>query len=243
MCARNRRSSRRPAEAGTGWGDTTGAHATDARRPAGRRPTSVAEIRDAYAECADWMDRLDWLDRYLTGRYRREAFGSAEGCVLDVACGTGTNFPYLPTTVDFVGIDISPEMLSKAERRLDGLELDGAVRPMDARDLAFDDDAFDTVISSLSTRTFPDPIAALREMDRVRAPDGRILLFEHGRSDVGPIARFQTGAPTPTTRTPAVGGIRNRWNSSSRRGCRSARPGLERSGSSRSSRPGRLETP
>jgi ubiquinone/menaquinone biosynthesis C-methylase UbiE len=62
---------------------------------------------------------------------------------------------------------------------------------MDAQDLAFPDDSFDAVVSALSTCTFPDPVAALREMDRVCKPDGTIRLVEHGRSDVGPIARFQ----------------------------------------------------
>ncbi|SDR29907.1 Methyltransferase domain-containing protein [Natronobacterium texcoconense] len=152
---------------------------------------SLEEIREAYAECAPWMERLDWLDRRLTGRYRRELFGDASGQVLDVACGTGVNFPYLPSDVEVVGIDISPEMLARAQDRLEGLAVDGTVRRMDAQNLAFDDDSFDTVISSLSTCTFPEPVAALEEMDRVCKPGGQILLFEHGRSDVGPLARFQ----------------------------------------------------
>ena len=159
--------------------------------PAGDRHMSVEEIRDSYAKYADWMARFDRFDRLLTGRIRRRQFGDAEGRVLDVACGTGTNFRYLPPAVDFTGVDISPEMLAKAEDRLDRLGRDGTLRRMDAQDLAFDVDSFDTVISTLSTCTFPDPVAALREMERVCKPDGRILLVEHGRSDVGPIARFQ----------------------------------------------------
>lgn len=161
------------------------------RDPAGRRPMSIEEIRASYAECAPWIDRFDWLDRRLTGRYRRRLFGDAEGRVLDVACGTGVNFRYLPPTADLVGIDVSPEMLSKARDRLERLERDGTLREMDAQALEFDDDSFDTVISSLSTCTFPDPVAAIEEMDRVCKPTGRILLLEHGRSDVGPLARFQ----------------------------------------------------
>lgn len=155
------------------------------------RPMSVENIRESYAECADWMWRLDRIGRFLTGRFRRARFGDVDGRVLDVACGTGTNFPYLPSTVDLVGIDISPEMLGKARDRLDRLDVDGTVHEMDAQDLRFPDDHFDAVISALSTCTFPDPVIALREMSRVCKPDGRILLFEHGRSDVGPVARFQ----------------------------------------------------
>lgn len=155
------------------------------------RPMSVEEIRATYAEYADWMARFDRADRFLTGRYRRRQFATAEGRVLDVACGTGVNFRYLPETVELVGVDISPEMLANARRRLDELGRDGTVREMDAQELDFPDDEFDTVVSSLSTCTFPDPIAALREMGRVCKPSGRILLLEHGESDFEPFARFQ----------------------------------------------------
>jgi ubiquinone/menaquinone biosynthesis C-methylase UbiE len=152
---------------------------------------SNADIRSAYDEYADWVRRFEPLARLLTGRYRRHQFGDATGRVLDVACGTGTNFRYLPDGAEVVGVDISPAMLEAAGDRLDDLPIDGTLHEMDAANLAFDDDSFDTVISSLSTCTFPDPVAALREMARVCAPDGEIRLLEHGRSDVGVVARYQ----------------------------------------------------
>ncbi|TYL36736.1 methyltransferase type 11 [Natronococcus pandeyae] len=152
---------------------------------------STDEIRSVYAEKADWIHRMDWFDHRFTGRYRRQLFAAANGRVLDVACGTGPNFRYLPETVDLTGVDISPEMLAKARQRLEGLDLDGTLSEMDAQALEFPDDSFETVVSSLSTCTFPDPIEALEEMSRVCRPDGQILLLEHGRSDVEPIARLQ----------------------------------------------------
>jgi len=152
---------------------------------------SVADIRESYAEYADRMHRLEWIDRVVMGRYRQARFGDVDGRVLDVACGTGTNFRYLPETVDLVGIDISPEMLANAADQLTELPIDGTLREMDAQQLEFDDDSFDAVISALSTCTFPDPVAALEEMDRVCKPEGTIRLVEHGRSDVRPIAKYQ----------------------------------------------------
>lgn len=152
---------------------------------------SVSEIQSAYAEYADWIHRFDWFDRVVTGRYRRERFRDVEGKVLDVACGTGTNFRYLPETVDLIGIDISPEMLANADEQLAEVGRDGTLRVMDAQDLEFPDDSFDAVISALSTCTFPDPVAALREMERVCKPEGTIRLVEHGRSDAEPIGRYQ----------------------------------------------------
>jgi len=165
--------------------DAAGARATRAR------PDSLADVRETYAEQADRFDRMQWLNRRLTGGFRGRLFGRAEGRVLDVACGTGLNFQYLPDAASYVGVDLSPEMLAVARDGLGGRERVEGVHEMDAQSLAFDDDAFDTVVSSLSTCTFPDPVAALNEMARVCAPDGRVLLLEHGRSSVGPVARFQ----------------------------------------------------
>ena len=159
--------------------------------PASNRPMSIDEIRDTYADYAGRASRFEWIDRLVLGRYRRERFGDVDGKVMDVACGTGTNFRYLPASAEIVGIDVSPAMLAAAESQLDALGRDGTLREMDAQDLAFPDDSFDTVISSLSTCTFPDPVAALREMERVCKPSGSIRLVEHGRSDVGLLARFQ----------------------------------------------------
>jgi ubiquinone/menaquinone biosynthesis C-methylase UbiE len=159
--------------------------------PVGHRPMSVSDVAATYEEYADRLHRFEFADRLLVGRYRRRQFGDATGEVLDVACGTGTNFRYLPEDVDLVGIDVSPDVLAKAEETLDELDRDGTLREMDAQDLAFPDDSFDTVVSALSTCTFPDPVAALREMERVCRPDGEIRLLEHGKSDVGPLARYQ----------------------------------------------------
>ena len=52
-------------------------------------------------------------------------------------------------------------------------------------------ETFDTVVSSLSTCTFPDPVAALKQMARVCRPEGKVLLLEHGRSDREWFGRFQ----------------------------------------------------
>jgi len=78
-------------------------------------------------------------------------------------------------------------MLAVAENR----DRDADLYEMDAQNLAFPDNSFDTVISALSTCTFPNPVAALNEMARVCRPDGRILLLEHGESDASLLARYQ----------------------------------------------------
>ena len=161
------------------------------RRFAGSRPDSLGDVRETYADQADTFARMAPLDRLLLGRYRRRLFGRASGRVLDVACGVGTNARYVPETTDYVGVDLSPEMLKRAENRVERFRRGETLLDMDAQALAFPDDRFDTVVSSLTTCTFPDPVAALNEMGRVCVPDGRVLLLEHGRSSVEAVGRFQ----------------------------------------------------
>jgi ubiquinone/menaquinone biosynthesis C-methylase UbiE len=103
----------------------------------------------------------------------------------------GTNLQYLPDSVEYLGVDISQEMLRKAENQFDELEYGDTLLEMNAQALEFSDDSFDTVVSSLSTCTFPDPVSALQEMNRVCKPGGQVLLLEHGRSNVELIGRFQ----------------------------------------------------
>lgn len=160
----------------------------DSQARPGKDPEALRQI---YTDMAGRFERYEPLDRLFLGGARRRLFGQAAGRVLDVACGTGVNVPYLPPGVRVVGVDLSPAMAARARSRLADLDVDGEVRVGDAADLPFPDGHFDTVLSSLSTCTFPDPIAVLREMDRVCAADGRLLLLEHGRSSVGPIARVQ----------------------------------------------------
>jgi ubiquinone/menaquinone biosynthesis C-methylase UbiE len=110
---------------------------------------------------------------------------------MDVACGSGANFSALRTADHITAVDLSPGMLDIARRKAENLGLPLDLQVMDAQELDFADGSFDVVVSALSTCTFPDPVAALREMGRVVRPDGRILLLEHGRSSLGPLGRLQ----------------------------------------------------
>jgi ubiquinone/menaquinone biosynthesis C-methylase UbiE len=82
-------------------------------------------------------------------------------------------------------------MVAEARRRRRQLGIEVGLIVGDAQDMPFPDRSFDTVVSAMSTCTFPDYVAAFGEMRRVTKPGGRILLLEHGRSAAGWIARRQ----------------------------------------------------
>jgi ubiquinone/menaquinone biosynthesis C-methylase UbiE len=152
------------------------------------------EIRHKYAGYADLYDRMvdHWLMENLhLRRCRRRLLRQARGNVLEVAVGTGLNLRYYPPGCAITAIDLTPAMLNVARRRATTLNREVSFAVMDAEHLAFADHSFDTVASSLSTCTFPDPVQALREMARVCVPGGRILLLEHGRTSWAWAARRQ----------------------------------------------------
>jgi ubiquinone/menaquinone biosynthesis C-methylase UbiE len=105
--------------------------------------------------------------------------------------GTGKNLVYYPRDCRIIAVDVSREMLNVARKRAAQSSKNVSFLLMDAENLAFQDNSFDTVVSSLTTCTFPNPVAALQEMARVCRPEAQILLLEHGRSDREWLARFQ----------------------------------------------------
>ena len=151
------------------------------------------ELQRIYDGFAPVYRRETILVDYLLGlrKHRRALMQNASGKILDVACGTGENFPFFSPEDDITAVDLSPGMLSIAQDRADRLGLKIDFQVMDAEALKFPDSYFDVVISAMSTCTFPDPIRALQEMKRVVKDDGRILLLEHGRSRWDFIGRYQ----------------------------------------------------
>jgi methyltransferase OMS1 len=61
--------------------------------------------------------------------------------------------------------------------------------------LPFQSGEFDCVVSTFSLCVFQKPALALKEMVRVVKPDGKVLLLEHSRSNVAPLAWYQVIPP------------------------------------------------
>lgn len=153
---------------------------------------TTGEVRVLYDGMAGNWRLLGMVDSLLmVNRLRKKHFSTVTGDVLDVACGTGENFEHVEHCRSVTAFDLSPEMVDEARRRARQMRMDVTLMVGDAQQMPFPDHSFDTVISALSSCTFPDHVAAFMEMVRVTKPGGRILLLEHGRSSVGWIARRQ----------------------------------------------------
>jgi ubiquinone/menaquinone biosynthesis C-methylase UbiE len=149
----------------------------------------ISQKYDGFARWYDWVEGIP--DMLGVSRLRRRLLRRASGKILEVAAGTGKNLKFYPSDCRIIALDVSLEMLNLARKRATKLSMDISFVLGDAEVLPFRDKSFDTVVSSLTTCTFPNPVTALREMRRVCKPEGKILLLEHGRSDREWLARWQ----------------------------------------------------
>ncbi len=157
-----------------------------------RRYLTRQEISQKYDRFAQWYDVVEGVPDLLGIRkLRQRVLRQASGRVLEVAVGTGKNLRYYPRDCRIIAVDLSREMLAIAQKRAFRLQMNISFLLADAEALPFSDKSFDMVVSSLSTCTFPDPVAALAEMARVCRSDGKILLLEHGRSNREWLGRWQ----------------------------------------------------
>lgn len=96
--------------------------------------------------------------------------------ILDVGCGTGMTAAYLKETYKcpVSAIDNHPEMIKKAKKRFERLQLNIQIETGDAEQLAFSDDTFDLVLSE-SVTSFTKIDVTLKEYLRVLKPGGTLI--------------------------------------------------------------------
>jgi SAM-dependent methyltransferase len=105
--------------------------------------------------------------------------------LLDVACGPGLVVcAFAPYVREATGIDVTPAMLDRAGK----LAAEKGVanvfwRQGDVYSLPYDDASFTIVTTRFSVHHFVDPAAVLREMVRVCAPSGRIVVVDDYASE------------------------------------------------------------
>ena len=99
---------------------------------------------------------------------------------LDIGCGAGhTAFAVAPLVREVVACDVTEAMIEQTAKLANEKGITNlTVQMADAASLPFDDDRFDVVASRVAAHHFADIRAAVSEMARVLAPNGRLLIAD-----------------------------------------------------------------
>ena len=147
----------------------------------------TTSVRDAYRR---WAPIYDLTFGKIAEAGRKNAvqiINRRRGRVLEVGVGTGLSLPCYGSHLTITGIDLSPEMLAKADDKVDRHNLANVagLHEMDAGALAFPDESFDTVVAMYVMTVVPVPQRVMRELERVCAAGGEVILVNHFSEDEG----------------------------------------------------------
>lgn len=103
--------------------------------------------------------------------------------LLDLCTGTGDvaiEFAQACPDLQIVGLDLSEEMLKIAREKFTCLSLDHRIELIhgNALELPFTENSFEIATIAFGLRNLPDRAQGLREIYRVLAPSGRMLILE-----------------------------------------------------------------
>ncbi|WP_242928578.1 class I SAM-dependent methyltransferase [Pontibacter vulgaris] len=129
-----------------------------------------------------YLPIYDLIADKIFRKYRKRSVellnAKPDDTILILGAGTGLDLPYLQGYPNLTAIDITPGMISKLKQRAEKLGIPVQAHVMNGQQLDFAAYSFDAVIAHLILAVIPDPIACIKEVERVLKPEGTVMVFD-----------------------------------------------------------------
>jgi phosphatidylethanolamine/phosphatidyl-N-methylethanolamine N-methyltransferase len=160
-------------------------------RQSGGATAAVLDDAHIVAAYARWAPIYDPIFGVITAVAQRATVAVLnrlpDGRLLELGVGTGITLPRYRRGHRITGIDLSPDMLERARKRVArrGLANVEALHEMDAARLTMADGSFDAGVAMFVMTVVPEPQRVLSELIRVVRPGGRVVLVNHFSAEGG----------------------------------------------------------
>ncbi|MEK7650382.1 MAG: class I SAM-dependent methyltransferase [Patescibacteria group bacterium] len=133
-------------------------------------------------------------------RHRVDVVNEVSGVVLEIGFGSGLNLPYYTNTSKLYALDPSEGLYTLAQERIRNVSFSIEHLRASAESIPLPDNTLDSVVSTWSLCSIPNPEIALREIFRVLKPGGKFSFVEHGKSPKSFIFKIQNFLTPISTR-------------------------------------------
>ena len=166
------------------------------------------------------LKKGDSLNHQIYHFYKQKLFKDLKGIIVEVGPGSGINFSYLPSKIEWLGLEpneaFHETLFSLArEKGINARLLKG-----DAEHIPLPDSSADAVLCTLVLCSVPNPDLAIAEMKRILKPGGKLIFIEHVAAPSHSRLRFMQTFFNPLNRVLGDGCNCNRetWTSLERAG-------------------------
>ncbi|WP_162052716.1 class I SAM-dependent methyltransferase [Pontibacter pamirensis] len=129
-----------------------------------------------------YLPVYDFIADRIFRKYRQQSINLLHAkptdAILLLGAGTGLDLPCLQGYTNLTAIDITPGMIARLRERAQQLDLPVQAQVMDGQELQFADASFDAVLLHLILAVIPDPVACIKEVERVLKPGGTVMVFD-----------------------------------------------------------------
>lgn len=136
---------------------------------------------------------LDWTMASSTiNHYRKTLLKDVTGEVLEIGFGTGLNLAYYPEHIEnLTTVEVNAGMNQLARKRVEQAPFKVDSRVLNGDSLPFNDESFDSVVSTWTLCSIAKIDQALQELYRVLRGGGKFFFIEHGLSDNPKVQAWQ----------------------------------------------------
>lgn len=128
---------------------------------------------------AEWYDLLNSVVESKVIPYRLLTAGKSLGDTLEIGSGTGANLPYYVDSKSLTMLEPDIHMTKKLITRVKSSGKDVQIVTSFGENLPFEDNSFDSVVTTLVLCMVKDVEKVVSEIHRVLKPGGKFFFYEH----------------------------------------------------------------